>query len=245
VTATLSDFRALTFDCYGTLIDWESGIWDALQPLFLANDVVTVDRRAALAAFGRCEHKQQLDTPDMRYTALLAQVHRAVASELALDTTPELDDAFGLSVPTWPAFQDSADALRYLKTRYRLVILSNVDHPGIAASLRKLGVDFDAVYTAEDIGSYKPADANFEYLIGHVETDLGIAKAGILHTAQSLLHDHRPANRFGLANAWIDRQRLSIGGEKGAVDAPAERPHVRFKFFSMAEMAEAVRAAVD
>ena len=79
---------------------------------------------------------------------------------------------------------------------------------GIAASNRKLGVEFDAIYTAEDIGAYKPADANFEYLLAHLKSDLGMDRSDILHTAQSLHHDHEPANRFGLANAWIDRRKL-------------------------------------
>ena len=159
-----------------------------------------------------------------------------------METSEALDDAFGESVPLWPAFPDTADALRVLKRHYKLVILSNVHREGFAASNRKLGVDFDAIYTAEDIGSYKPADANFEYLLAHVDSDLGMNKADILHTAQSLHHDHTPAKRFGLANAWIDRQRLSEGGSWGATEEVEDMPGLDFKFFSMGEMAQAVRA---
>ena len=118
-------------------------------------------------------------------------------------------------MPLWPAFPDTVDALRILKRHYKLVILSNVHRDGFAASNRKLGVDFDAIYTAEDVGSYKPSNANFEYLFAHLESDLGMNRADVLHTAQSLHHDHTPAKRFGLANAWIDRQRLSEGGSWG------------------------------
>ena len=114
---------------------------------------------------------------------------------------------------------------------------------GFTASNRKLGVDFDAIYTAEDIGSYKPADANFEYLLAHLESDLGMNTADVLHTAQSLHHDHTPAKRFGLANAWIDRQRLSEGGSWGATERVEDIPELDFKFFSMGEMAQAVQAA--
>ena len=137
-------------------------------------------------------------------------------------------------MPLWPAFPDTADALRALERHYRLVILSNVHRDGFAASNRKLGVEFDAIYTAQDIGSYKPADANFEYLLSHLKSDFGLEKADILHTAQSLHHDHTPARRFGLANAWIDRQRLSEGGSWGATEKVEAMPETDFVFFSMA-----------
>lgn len=244
MSARLSDYKVLTFDCYGTLIDWETGIWDALQPLFAANKLPFVDRRQVLALFGDCEHAQESEAPDMLYPEVLTRVHRAMAQRMDLQTTEGLDSAFGQSVPLWPAFPDTANALRYLQSRYKLVILSNVDRESFAASNRKLGVTFDAVYTSEDIGSYKPADANFEYLLAHVEEDLGMQKRDVLHTAQSLLHDHAPANRFGLANAFIDRQRLSETGMEGAVAVPDERPDTLFEFFTMAEMADAVRQEV-
>ena len=113
---------------------------------------------------------------------------------------------------------------------------------GIAASARELGVEFDALYTAEDIGSYKPSDANFQYLIDHLKSDFGLERAEILHTAQSLHHDHVPANRFGLASAWIDRQRLSEGGDWGATARVAAMPRLDFVFFTLGEMADAAIA---
>jgi 2-haloalkanoic acid dehalogenase type II len=143
----------------------------------------------------------------------------------------------------WPAFADTAEALRFLQRRYRLVILSNVDRRSFAASRRKLGVEFDAVYTAEEIGSYKPAAANFDYLVRTVGEELDCRPADLLHTAQSLYHDHVPARAHGLANAWIDRQGLSRGGGWGATAAVAERPEVDFLFASMAELAAAVEAS--
>ena len=238
----LTDYRVLTFDCYGTLIDWESGIWDALQPLLLRNRGAGVDRGAGLQAFARCESRQERATPGLRYPDLLARVHRCMAESLGLESSAGLDGAFGASVPHWPAFPDSADALRVLGSRYRLVILSNVHRDGIAASNRKLGVEFDAVYTAEDVGSYKPADANFEYLLAHLRSDLGLERPDVLHTAQSLHHDHVPARRFGLANAWIDRQKLSQGGSWGATERVEPMPATDFVFFSLGEMAEAVNS---
>ena len=240
----LTDYRVLTFDCYGTLIDWECGIWDALQPLIMRNRRAgdDVDRAAGLRAFAQCESRQEQATPGLLYPDLLTRVHRNIAESLGLESSADLDAAFGASVPHWPAFPDTADALRVLKRHYKLVILSNVHRDGLAASNRKLGVEFDAVYTAEDIGSYKPSDANFEFLLAHLQSDLGLARTDVLHTAQSLHHDHVPAKRFGLANAWIDRQRLSAGGSWGATARVEQMPSTDFVFFSMGELAEAVSA---
>ena len=239
----LTEFKVLTFDCYGTLIDWESGIWDALQPLLMHNSCERVTRDVALQAFGGLETRQQSETPDMLYAEVLSRVHGAFAGHFELDTTSELDETFGKSVAHWPAFADSADALRVLKRHYRLVILSNVHREGFAASNRKLGVEFDAVYTAQDIGSYKPNAANFEYLLKRLRYDLDLESKDVLHTAQSLHHDHVPAKAIGLANAWIDRPRLSEGGQWGATAEVKNRPETDFLFFTLMEMATAVQSA--
>lgn len=236
----LRRYRVLTFDCYGTLIDWEAGIWDAFQPLISVSGRSDVQRKDVLEAFARFENRLESEAPGIPYPEVLTGVHRAVAEHFQLQTSPVLDSEFGQSVPNWPAFPDTADALRFLKKRYQLVILSNVDRKGFAASRRKLGVDFDAVYTAQDIGSYKPAPANFEYLLEHLRSDLELEKDEVLHTAQSLFHDHRPAMSFGLATAWIDRQRLSQSGQWGATARLDEIPKTDFVFHSMAEMAAAV-----
>lgn len=241
MTARLTEYKVLTFDCYGTLIDWESGIWDALQPLLSANNRNDVTRPKALTIFGKYESEQESKTPDMLYPELLKSVHGSIAAHFDLRTTSALDADFGNSVAHWPAFPDTADALRYLKTRYKLVILSNVNRDGFAASNRKLGVEFDAIYTAEDVGSYKPTPANFEYMFNRLRADHGLQRSDILHTAQSLFHDHVPAKTFGLANAWIDRQRLSESGDWGATAEVGQRPETDFLFFSMGEMAEAVQ----
>lgn len=238
--ARLSDFKILTFDCYGTLIDWEAGIWDAFQPLLMANDCSTVTRSAALTTFAELENRQQSETPQLLYGDLLGRVHEQFAARFGLRTTADLDASFGGSVAHWPAFADTADALRFLKKRYKLAILSNVSRDGFAASNRKLGVEFDAIYTAQDIGSYKPSPANFEYMLERLDSDFGLERRDILHTAQSLFHDHVPAKRFGLTNAWIDRQRLSESGNRGATAEITERPETDYLFFSMSEMAEAV-----
>jgi 2-haloalkanoic acid dehalogenase type II len=244
----LTEFKVLSFDCYGTLIDWETGIWDALQPLLMPNRG-GVSRAQALASFGALEDRIERESPSLPYPRVLSAVHAALARAHGLRTTAALDRDFGRSVPCWPAFADTAEALRLLHGRYRLVILSNVDRRSFAASNRKLGVRFDAVYTAEEIGSYKPAAANFDYLIRKVGEDLGCAPGDLLHTAQSLYHDHVPARAHGLANAWIDRQQLSRGGAWGAtVSVPiskAGQPEVDFLFGSMAELAAAVQSGLQ
>jgi 2-haloacid dehalogenase len=234
----LSVFKALTFDCYGTLIDWETGLWNALQPLISAG-ALNVGREEALDIFGRLETDQQRETPSLRYSSLLAVVHARMAKSWNFHAHADLHDRFGGSVPDWPAFADSAAALSYLKRHFKLVILSNVDRASFATSNKKLGVTFDAVYTAEDVGSYKPDPRNFAYLIEHVEADLGIRKSEILHTAQSLHHDHVPAERLGLARAWIDRRFGREGS--GATVMPPNPPKIDFHFKSLADLAEAHR----
>ena len=230
----LSDFSVLTFDCYGTLIDWESGIHAALGPLLRAVGT-PLDRDAVLEAFARHEDEQERQTPDMLYSDVLAEVHRRLAREFGATVPEAAHKAFGASVPDWPAFADTPGALRYLKRHYRLVILSNVDRASFAESGKRLGVAFDAVYTAQDVGSYKPDPRNFEYMLDHLARD-GVAPGAVLHTAQSLFHDHAPAKRFGLHSAWIDR-RHAEGGWGATVPQPDAA--YDFRFTSMGAMAAA------
>ena len=236
----ISDYSVLTFDCYGTLIDWESGIWDALQPLLLQNNATEVTRQIALASFAEHESAQEAATPDTLYPEILTRVHNQLARHFDFKSSEQLDATFGNSVPHWPAFPDTADALRILKRHFKLVILSNVNRDGFAASNRKLGVEFDAIYTAEDVGSYKPNAQNFDYMLERLDREHAILPEQILHTAQSLFHDHVPAKNAGLACAWIDRQGLSKGGDWGATAQVGARPEVDFLFNSMLEIAQAV-----
>ena len=233
----LHDFRVLTFDCYGTLIDWESGIFTALRPL-LQRCAPAPSRDAALEAFARHESALEEASPRMLYSDLLAEVHRRLAREWSV-TMSDADHArFGASVPDWPAFPDSAEVLAYFKQHYRLVILSNVHRAGFAASNRRLGVAFDAIFTAEDIGSYKPNPANFQYLLDRL-AEMDLHRSDILHTAQSLFHDHAPARKFGLASAWIDRRHEQSGW--GATAPPAAGVSFDFRFPTLQAMAEAHR----
>ena len=234
----LTDFRVLTFDCYGTLIDWETGLFAALQPL-LARAGMDLPRDAVLATFAQHESRQEAATPTLRYADLLAEVHAQLAHAWGVAPVAAESQAFGASVGDWPAFDDTVAALQYLAEHYRLVILSNVDRTSFAATLPRLGVTFDAVFTAEDIGSYKPDPRNFAYLIEHLAA-MGLQRHDILHTAQSLFHDHAPANAAGLASAWIDRRQDAVGW--GATSAPPQGVRYDFRFVSMAEMAAAHRA---
>jgi 2-haloacid dehalogenase len=236
----LTDFRVLTFDCYGTLIDWESGIHPGLLSLLHQGDI-TLGRDAVLETFARHESAQEAATPGMIYSDLLTEVHRQLAAHWGIAATEEMHRRFGASVPDWPAFPDSAEALRYLKQHYKLVILSNVDRASFAGSNRRLGVEFDAIYTAQDVGSYKPAPANFTYMLDRLAA-LGPARTDILHTAQSLFHDHAPAKGFGLTSAWIDRRHDQQGW--GATMQPPEGADYDFRFPTMAAMVEAHRQEI-
>jgi 2-haloalkanoic acid dehalogenase type II len=232
----LSDFKALSFACYGTLIDWETGLTEALGPLLersgrSANEL--------LDAYGPIEHEVEGEHPGLRYSELLRQVHERLCDHFGAERNAAEAVALGESVGDWPAFPDSAEALAYLKGHFKLIILSNVDRASFAGSNRRLGIEFDRVFTAEEIGSYKPDLRNFEYLLEHLAVD-GIGKDDLLHVAQSLFHDHVPANRMGIASAWIDRRHDKPGS--GATKLPDPMPHYDFRFTSLGELAEAHRA---
>ena len=236
----LTDFKVLSFDCYGTLVDWETGLWSALQPLV---GRTRIDRETALATFGLIEPEQEHATPALPYRDILARVHAKLAQRWEVASTDAMDEAFGLSVGAWPPFPDTVEALAYLKRHFKLVILSNVDRQNFAATNRRLGVTFDAICTAEDIGSYKPDLRNFAYLLETVRK-LGHDKRDLLHTAQSLYHDHAPAEAAGIARCWINR-RADTGKGSGATKSVERMPKLDFEFPTLGAMAEAHRAAQD
>jgi 2-haloalkanoic acid dehalogenase type II len=231
------DFSVLTFDCYGTLIDWETGIVDQILPWLEAHGA-TPSRDALLKAFGQRESHHQEASPGLRYPELLARVHQDIARDFDVAPDDEAARAFGHSVGDWPAFPDSPGALAYLKRHYKLVILSNVDHGSFRLSAERLGVGFDAVFTAEDIGSYKPDPRNFQYMLDRL-AELGVDRREILHTAESLHHDHVQAKRFGLATCWISRRAghgRTASGREGTTITPD------FRFETLDGLAEAHRA---
>jgi 2-haloacid dehalogenase len=238
--AKLTDFDALTFDCYGTLIDWESGMIEALKPL-TSKASRPLKRDEILEAHARHESSQQVQTPAKLYRDLLAVVYRRLAEEWRVAVSWSDCATYGRSIRNWPAFADTAASLQYLKRHYKLAILSNVDNESFSFSNEKLGVDFDAVYTAEDCGSYKPSARNFDYMFAKLKT-IGIEKKQILHTAESLFHDHGPANEHGLASCWIDRRHGQEGS--GAAMSLAKAPRYDFRFESLGDFVKAHQEAL-
>lgn len=231
----LCDFTTLSFDCYGTLIDWESGILENLQPLTSRVERV-LSGDDILEAHARHESRRQTQTPDRLYRELLRDVYADLAKEWGVDANEGECREYGLSVRNWSAFPDSAEALAYFKRHYKLVLLSNVDGQSFQASNEKLGVDFDAIITAEDVGAYKPSLKNFHYML-NVLQKAGIDKSDILHTAESMFHDHEPARRIGLASCHIYRRHARKGF--GATMKPRTLPSCAFRFNSMLDMATA------
>jgi len=209
-------FEALTFDCYGTLIDWEAGILAGLRPALAARGVNASDDEL-LEVFSRAEAAAAAG-PYRRYRDILAGCHREVCDHFGAEPHDEAAAAFGESVGAWPAFPDSTGALRRLGSRYRLGVITNCDDDLFAASNRRLGIDFEWVVTAQAVGSYKPDHRNFEAALATV----GLPRERILHVAQSLFHDHVPARALGLSTVWIDRRHDRPGF--GATPAAAVTP---------------------
>jgi len=233
----LAHVRVLSFDCYGTLIDWEAGMLAALAP-WRARTGLGPGDADLLARFAQLESARQASTPALPYRELLAVVARRLGEATGTPVTDAEATAFGGSVPDWPAFPDSAEALARLKRRCRLIILSNVDEASFLGSQRRLGTVFDAVLTAEAIGSYKPDARNFAYLLGFLRAH-GLGREDLLHTAQSLFHDHVPAKAAGLRTAWIDRYHAAAGPGATRPAAPVT-PDLRFT--SLAQLADAMGA---
>ncbi|KAF6219017.1 hypothetical protein HO133_005561 [Letharia lupina] len=237
---SLTDFKLLAFDCFSTLVDWKSGIYNELQPLLgrlPASNPLKKDRVSLLKRFDEIEVSICASKPDLLYPSLLSEAYIGLADALDLPapTKPEAD-AFGASVGKWPIFPDTIEALKQLKKRYKLVILSNVDKKSFAQVLKGAlaGIEFDAVYVAEDIRSYKPDLKNFQYLITHARDELGVQMEQILMTAEGLESDHVPAMKMGMTSAWISR-----GEGNDELKAVEGKVAFTWRFDTMGEMAAA------
>jgi 2-haloacid dehalogenase len=205
----LDRFDALTFDCYGTLIDWETGLLAALHAALdgaPGADQLPDDERL-LEAFARHEAAAEAG-PYVAYREVLGRTLRGIAQEIG--RTPDFATVarFGGSVVDWPAFPDSPAALADLASRYRLGVVTNCDDDLFAASEGRLGVRFDPVVTAQRARRYKPNPRGFELMFEL----LGLPVSRILHVAQSQYHDHLPAKRLGLATVWVNRRTGRAGG---------------------------------
>jgi 2-haloacid dehalogenase len=233
VPVDLDAFDVLTFDCYGTLIDWETGLLAALREALPGAAGVRVADDALLETYAG--HEAEAERPPYRsYREVLATGLRGVAADLELEIADEAVARFSESVRDWPAFPDSAEALRRLHERYELSVITNCDTDLFAASSERLETDFDWVVTAEMARSYKPALAGFELAFETID----VPRARILHVAQSLFHDHVPAKQLGLASVWIDRRHDRPGA--GATPPAEASPDATYP--SMRAFADAVSA---
>jgi 2-haloacid dehalogenase len=210
--------RVLTFDCYGTLIDWESGLLGALRPI-LDRYRVRIDDERVLEMHARVEPEAQRGEY-RTYREVLARVVEGMGRELGFTPSPDEIASFADSVPDWPPFPDTVEALRKLRRRFRLGIISNIDDDLIAASIRRLAVGFGYVVTAQQVRSYKPSLNNFERAIERI----GLPRDAIVHVAQSLFHDIVPATEIGLATVWVNRRGRRPGF--GATPPAEARPDV-------------------
>lgn len=235
----LADYDALSFDCYGTLIDWEAGIAAVLAP-WAREAGLDRDDEELLLAYADQEARVERDHPGALYSEVLAEAFRRTGAALGAPVSDAWAARLGASVPDWPAFPDSHEALGSLARDYRLVIVSNVHRAGFAGSNARLGVTFDRIITAEDVGAYKPAAPHFEALDAAL-VELGVPRERLLHVAQSLFHDHVPARRHGLPSVWINRRHDRPGW--GATPEPDAEFSYDLEFASMGAFAEAARAA--
>ena len=235
----LAGYKALSFDCYGTLIDWEAGIAAVLAAWSREAGLDLTDEELLLAYAGN-EAAVERETPAALYPDVLATAFRRTGERLGRPVTDEWAQRLGGSVPDWPAFPDSAVALARLAERYQLVILSNVHRDGFAGSNQRLHGHFAAIITAEDVGAYKPAENHFRALDVALP-QLGVDRTELLHVAQSLFHDHVPAKREGLRSVWINRRHDRPGW--GATPEPSEEWSYDLECTSMAAFADAVDRA--
>jgi putative hydrolase of the HAD superfamily len=235
----LTAFKALSFDCYGTLIDWEAGIAAVLGPWAREQGLDHGDEDLLLA-YADNEAAVERDMPTALYPEVLATAFRRTGEALGTRVSDEWAQRLGDSVPDWPAFGDSADALARLARHYKLIILSNVHRAGFAGSNRHLRGDFAAIITAEDVGGYKPSERHFRALDAALP-GLGVERHQLLHVAQSLFHDHVPAKREGLPSVWINRRHDRPGW--GATPEPSDEYTYDLEFGSMGELADAADRA--
>ena len=235
----LTSYTALSFDCYGTLIDWEAGLGAVLVPWAREQGLDLTDEELLLAYAGN-EAEVQAETPAALYPDVLATAFRRTGEALDRPVSDEWAARLGGSVPDWPAFPDSADALARLAQHYQLIILSNVHREGFAGSNEHLRGDFATVITAEDVGAYKPAENHFRALDATL-SELGVDRTELLHVAQSLFHDHVPAKREGLPSVWINRRRDREGW--GATPEPSGSWSYDLEVPTLGDFADAVDEA--
>jgi 2-haloalkanoic acid dehalogenase type II len=258
----LSHYKLISYDIYGTLVNWETSIVELLQPLvsripssspeatkYQNSTSPNSPGRLALASkFNDVEHALQKANPSQQYDDLLHDGYLQIAKDFGIDVNDETKKeakAFGASIGTWKPFPDTVDACqRLVRAGFKLVPVSNVDRASFSRTLSGplQGVEFFRIYTAQDIGSYKPDLRNFQYLIDHAKQDAGVEKDEILHVAQSIFHDHVPAREMGLASVWINRKGAGMGGMDVGIRKLHEEGKIGYgwRFATLGELADEV-----
>lgn len=216
----LQNFKALTFDCYGTLIDWENGIIRLVKP-WLDEIASPVPPDLVVTAFALMQAKHQQARPTLLYPEVLRRTWRDIEGTFGWDENLDHAKAFASSVPSWTPFSDTIESLQYFSRSHKLAILSNVDNGSLRGTLRLLEVPFDFTVTAEDVASYKPGLAHFERAVEELSRR-GISRSEILHVAQSKHHDINPGRRLGLTTVWVNRRHDKKGS--GATLATSAEP---------------------
>ena len=223
-----SRFEWVSFDCYGTLVDWETGISGAVGEV-LESQAVRMSRGEILGLFADVEPRVQGSGDYLKYREVLRRVMELMGRELGVELSESELGCLADTLPDWPVFPDTVEALRALKSRYRLALISNVDDDLFARTAEALEVEFDAVVTAEQVGSYKPDLRNFEV----AKDQMGVEKERWLHVAESLYHDIGPANRLGIASVWVNRADRGGGTRRSDAVPDVEVADLR----ALAEMA--------
>jgi 2-haloacid dehalogenase len=216
----LHRFEYLTFDCYGTLIDWESGILAALRPI-LESHRVAVEAEAILSAYAELEQAAEAG-PYQKYRLILEGIVGQLGERFGFEASAEERASLPESISHWKPFPDTVQALKSLKKSFRLGVISNIDRDLFSQTVALLENPFDAVVTAEEVGAYKPAHKNFLF----AQEKLGLKKASWLHVAQSKSHDIVPTRELGISNVWVNRQ---TGRTTGAVVPVTIRPDLEVK----------------
>jgi 2-haloacid dehalogenase len=212
-----ADIDVLTFDCYGTLVDWESGILAALQPVLAAHGAV-VDDETLLELYGELEAEEESGAY-VNYKTVLQNILRRLGERFNFKPSGDELEGFALSVKDWLPFPDTVSALAALKRRYQLGIISNIDDDLLAFTRPRLGVEFDWVITAQQVQSYKPSFSNFQQAMARI----GKPQEKILHVAQSIFHDIIPAKQLGLSTVWVNRRHDKAGtGATKAAEGQAD-----------------------
>ena len=209
---SLERYQWISFDCYGTIVDWETGISDAVAAVF-ARHGVRRTRNEILALFAGAEPRVQTSGEFLNYRRVLRDVMQIMAWESSIRLAGDEADSLADSLPHWPVFPDAPEALRELKARYRLAIISNVDDDLFGQSQEALAVEFDAVITSQQAGSYKPDLRGFHL----ARQRMGVEDANWLHVGESLYHDIGPANLLGIDSVWV--RRPDRGGGTRPTDA--------------------------